>query len=177
MDRKYRIVYWLAALLYAICLGITLLSLKALPPQVACHFNQAGQPDNWTSAQVVAGVFCGVYTVMFLVFTVLPRFAGKLPARWISVPHAEYWLSECRRPSLDRKMQRLAAEMGVGILAFLLSVELLTIRANLSEPVQLNQNLFYLVLGLFILFLTFWLTRLFRSFEVPAKAGRESGDD
>jgi len=46
-------------------------------------------------------------------------------------------------------------------------VELLAIEANLSQPVRINEKLFFSALILFLLYTVYWCIKLFRSFRRP----------
>jgi hypothetical protein len=58
-------------------------------------------------------------------------------------------------------------EFGIALFLFLFVVELLAIEANLSQPVRINEKLFFSALILFLLYTVYWCIKLFRSFRRP----------
>ena len=58
-------------------------------------------------------------------------------------------------------------EFEVPLFALLFLVGLLTLDANLSDPVRLNESLFLLFFAAFMLYVLYWLIKLFRRMKVP----------
>jgi len=58
-------------------------------------------------------------------------------------------------------------EFGAALFLFLFVVEALAIKANLSDPVRLNETVFWGALFLFLLYTVYWSIRMFRAFRVP----------
>jgi hypothetical protein len=63
-------------------------------------------------------------------------------------------------------------ESGIALFLFLFAVELLTIQANLSQPVKLNEELFFSATLLFLLFTVYWCIKLFKAFRLPKETER-----
>ncbi|MGZ3494351.1 MAG: hypothetical protein ACXWM6_06635, partial [Thermodesulfobacteriota bacterium] len=55
------------------------------------------------------------------------------------------------------------------------AVQLLTIQANLSQPVKLDEKLFLSALLLFILFTVYWCIKLLRGFRLPSEVENAKG--
>jgi hypothetical protein len=60
-------------------------------------------------------------------------------------------------------------QFGTAIFLFLFVVQILTIQANLSVPVRLNERLLFTFLALFLGYTIVWCVVLFRSFRLPDK--------
>ena len=147
---------------------VWLVSLVLLPDQVAIHFSAGGVADNWASKQVNALLFAVIEIPLFLLFFYIVPVTLKMPARWISVPNRDYWLRDANRAEFARRFGALMDEFGFALFVFLLLVALLTLDANFAQPVRLNETLFLAGLVAFILYLVYWLVRLYRRLKPPA---------
>ncbi len=142
-------------------------SLFILPEQTATHFGFGGEPDNWGSPSVCAMIFVVISTLVFAMTLFVPYMIGNIPSQYINFPHNDYWLTEENKPKAIAKMTSCMMEFGVGLLAFLLYVNILTIKANLSEPVRLDETRFLVLLAVFMLYTVYWCVRLCRAFRIP----------
>jgi formate-dependent nitrite reductase membrane component NrfD len=92
--------------------------------------------------------------------------AGQLvlgfPEKWISLPNKDYWLRQENRAELETRFTALMHEFGLVMFVFLFVVGLLTLDANLSQPVRLNEALFLTVFGAYMLYVAYWLVKLVR---------------
>jgi hypothetical protein len=146
---------------------LTLLwAAQALPPQVASHFNAAGQPDDWMTRSAHL-------TLMTLIGLALPLgmlaiFWGVryLPASIINLPHREYWLAPPRRSGAMETVFLFGLWFAVLQSLLFLGVHVLVIQANLAQPVQLS-SLAWLLLVAFLLAVVVWLSLLWRRFRLP----------
>jgi len=163
-------------LLTAVFIGsvlLTCVSLLYLPPEVAIHFGRNGSPDSWATREFQAIFFLVMDLGMFLLFLFMPSLILKLPPKLINLPHREYWLAERNRPRFKLLFEALWWEYGVVLLMFLLLTEALTIDANLSSPVQLNNEIFWLLFVAFISYTVYWLVKMCRAFRVPSGLSSE----
>ena len=62
------------------------------------------------------------------------------------------------------------AEFGVALFVFFFCITGLTIQANLSPPVRLNEVLFLAIFVVYMLYVVWWLVRLVRGLRIPAAA-------
>lgn len=62
--------------------------------------------------------------------------------------------------------QRLWA-FGTALFLFLLAVGPLTLKANLADPVRLDERLFLIALSVFLLYTLYWTLALYRAFRLP----------
>jgi uncharacterized membrane protein len=146
---------------------LMLVSLVILPDQVAIHFGRGGCPDSWASKEMNALVFLVLETPLFLLLWFGPSLPLGVPKRFVSLPNKEYWLREENLPAFRQKMEYLMAQFGVAFFLFFFFTGLLTVQANLSEPVRLNEKAFVPVVVLFLVYTVVWTIGLFRSFRIP----------
>ena len=83
------------------------------------------------------------------------------------MPRWKFWLKPENRPELEARFSSLMEEFGVVLFVFLFIVGLLALDANLSNPVQLNEPLFLLFFAGFMLYVPYWLVKLFQRLKVP----------
>ncbi len=139
-----------------------------LPEQVATHFNAAGQPDGWSSSSeylVTNLLLCGGMAALFLLVTSLMK---KLPNEWINMPHKDYWLAPERRDATLSALQKQMEWLGAATLALLVGITQLTIEANLSSG-PLDNQIFWLLFGSYMIYAVVWAVRLVRGFKLPAQ--------
>jgi len=148
-----------------------LVSLVVLPDQVAVHFGRGGVPDSWASKEWNALVFVLMEIPLFLLFWYAPSLPLGIPPRYVSVPNKDYWLREENRPAFKRTFQHLMDRFGAAFFLFFFCIGVLTLQANLSQPVRLNERIFLLALVLFLGYTVVWTIGLFRAFRVPDDGG------
>ena len=146
---------------------LMLVSLVILPDQVAIHFGRGGCPDSWASKEMNAFVFLVLETPMFLLFWFGPSLPLGVPKRFVSLPNKEYWLREENLPAFKQKLEHLMAQFGAAFFLFFFFTGLLTLQANLSEPVRLNEKAFVPIVVVFLGYTVVWTIGLIRSFRVP----------
>jgi hypothetical protein len=59
--------------------------------------------------------------------------------------------------------------LGIAMLLLFFAAGLLTLQANLSNPVKLNVYAFHAMLGAFLAYNIYWVIMLYRAFRVPSK--------
>lgn len=148
-------------------LVLTLVSLLMLPDQVAIHFRGGGVPDAWASKWANALIFVVIQIPMFALCMSAGRLTLNLPARWVSLPNKDYWLKPENRAELEARFSALMEEFGFVLFVFLFITGLLTLDANLSEPVRLNEPMFLGFFAGFMLYVLYWLVKMFRRLKVP----------
>jgi hypothetical protein len=95
------------------------------------------------------------------------RLTQSIPARRLSLPNKDYWLKPENRGELNARFSALMDEFGLLLFLFLFIVGLLTLEANLSDPVRLNEPLFLACFAGFMLYVPYWLVKVFRRLRVP----------
>ena len=162
-------------LVFAANVLLILVSLAVLPDKVAIHFGSGGVPDSWASKEWNAILFLLVQAFFFPLLWFAPSLALRLPTRWINLPNKGYWLRAENRPALKRKLETLTARFGTAFFLFFFCAGLLTVQANLSQPVRLNERALLLLVLLFLLYTIFWSIGLIRSFRAPGSGGARTG--
>jgi uncharacterized membrane protein len=147
---------------FATNVGLMLVSLLMLPDQVAIHFGAGGVPDGWASKWAHALIFLLIELPLFALFMAAGQLALGFPENWISLPNKDYWLRQENRAELETRFTALMHEFGLVMFVFLFVVGLLTLDANLSQPVRLNEALFLTVFGAYMLYVAYWLVKLVR---------------
>ena len=148
-------------------LVLTLVSLLILPDQVAIHFRGGGVPDAWASKWANAFIFMVIQLPLFALCMSAGRLTLSIPARWLSLPNKGYWLKPENRGELEARFSALMEEFGLMLFLLLFIVGFLTLEANLSDPVQLNEPLFLVFFAVFMLYVPYWLLKVFRRLKVP----------
>jgi hypothetical protein len=153
-------------LIFVAALILDIASLFILPSQVAIHFTFGGRADNWAPGYAHTLIFLGIHVVLFISFYLVPRQVFKFPPRMINLPNKEFWFLDANKPRAEATFQQLMWQFGAAVFLFLLAVEVLVIRANLSAPVRLNEKVFIAALAAFLLYTPCWCIALFRAFRV-----------
>jgi len=153
--------------LFVANLALMLVSLLMLPDQVAIHFGAGGRPDGWASKWTHVLLFVLIELPLFALFMLSGRLTLGVPAKWLSLPHKDYWLKPENRAELQARFGALMQEFGCALFGFLLVVGLLTLDANLSEPVRLDENLFLAAFAAYMLYVLYWLVKLVRRLKPP----------
>ena len=147
---------------------LVLLSLLILPERVAIHFGLGGLPDSWASNLNSTLLMLGVHALVFVSLYFSPRLLATIPSRWISLPNRDYWLAPERRSEAVAKFSRFMWQFGTAVFLFLLLAGFLTMRANLSEPVRLDEGVLLIGLAIFLAYTAYWTILLLRAFRVPS---------
>ncbi len=159
----------LLVIVFLVSLVFNVVSHLLLPDEVAIHFGWGGRPDSWASKELNTVLFVITDVIIFLMFFFMPILLAKTPKKWINLPNKDFWLSEENIASTQDKMGGLMSEFGVAMLVFLIFVKALSLKANLSDPVRLNEGAFLVGLGALMVFSIFWCVRIFLSFRLPKK--------
>jgi len=152
---------------YVANMVLAIASWFVLPEQAAIHFGLGGAPDGWASSRTSTLLMLGMHTVVFCALYVSPRLLTSVPRRWINLPNRDYWLQPPRRAQAVARFRQHLWRFGTALFVFMFLVGLLTLRANLSDPVRLDERLFLIALGVFLLYTAYWTVSLLRAFQVP----------
>jgi len=144
-------------LLYAIIWSVLLLGAAAdlavhyprLPEKVATHFNGAGQADGWGARQNL--LWSWLFSVVMAPALILGCTAALhyLPARWINVPHREYWLAPERLPYTRAVVGAMLQRVGMALFVFMALLNHVIMRANLMPAPALGLQPWVLTGALF----------------------------
>ena len=161
-----RRLLWMAFLLN---IGLNLFSMLILPEKIAIHFGRGGRPDAWATREAHAFWMIVTDIIAFLPLYFGPALIERVPPRLISLPYKTYWLQDENLGQAKRMLARFIGEFGLGLFGFLFGITLLTIQANRSAPVVLNEHLFLVLLAVFLVYTVIWTIRLVVSFRPPAE--------
>lgn len=152
-------------------LVLALVSLAILPERVAVHFGAGGIPDGWAAKETNFLLMLGIHTLLFCSLYFTPSLVSKVPVKWISLPNRDYWMLPENRSRAVQTLSRFMWQMGTALFLFLLLAGLLAIRANLSNPVRLDERVLLVGLAVFLGYTVFWTLALIRAFRIPKKRG------
>lgn len=154
---------------YVANMVLATVSLFVLPEQTAIHFGLGGAPGGWASSRTSTLLMLAMHTVVFCALYVSPRLLTSVPRRWINLPNRDYWLQPAHRAQAVAKFRRHLWRFGTVLFVFMFLIGLLTLRANLSDPVRLDERLFLIALGVYLLYTVYWTVSLLRAFRVPKR--------
>jgi uncharacterized membrane protein len=152
---------------FAANLLLTAISLAVLPDHVAIHFAGGGKPDSWAAKEFNAAIFVVLEVPFFLMFSYATLLTRSRTKKHFSIPNKDYWLRDENLPRFHQKFGRYMAEFGVAIFVFFFAIKLLTIQANLREPVLLDVRVFMIVLVIYMSYTLWWTVRIIRGFRIP----------
>lgn len=159
--RKLLICFFLANVI------LTLISLLILPSEVAIHFGRNGIPDSWAPKETNAIIFLVIQLPLFILFYSASILPLKIPPKLLSLPNKNYWLKEENISRIKPQLVSLMLEFGCALFTFLLGTGLLTLEANLSDPVRLNEAIFFPLFIAFMIFTGYWCVKFTMAFKIP----------
>jgi hypothetical protein len=148
------------------------LSYRMGPSTVAIHFGFGGVPNGWASAFFHALFSSGMSLMIFLLFYYMPYLVLKTPIRWISLPNRDYWTSEENRGRMVTMLSEHLYQFGTVTFVFMFIIGLLTLQANLSDPIRLREDIFFWVFGIYMLYVVYWIVKIMRAFRLPKEERR-----
>jgi hypothetical protein len=147
---------------------LALVSSIILPDRIAIHFGQGGIPDGWATNLTSTLTMLGVHSLVFCSLYFSPRLLTAVPAKWISLPNRGYWLRPEHRSQAVEKFCRHIWQFGTALFLFMLFAGLLSLKANLSDPVRLDEGLFFIALVIFLAYTGYWAVTLLKAFRAPS---------
>ena len=158
------------SVLNAVFLLVVLFNLFSwfiLPDSVAIHFGRGGAPDNWASKGTHILIFTGLMAVLYAGFALSPRLLEGVPSKYINLPNKDFWLRDENRPGAIRRMAGLMYGFGIATGLLMLGASVVSVAANLSDPVRLNEVIFLVMFISYLVYTVLWLVRIFTAFRVP----------
>lgn len=140
-------------------------ALCILPDTVAIHFGLGGKAGGWASKEFNFILFALIELMVFAIFNYSHLLLYKTPKKYINLPNKEYWLRPENLPVAVERFGSVMREYGSALMLFFLVIFALTIHANLSDPVILNERLFFAALILYLLYTVYWVIKLIRMFR------------
>lgn len=136
-----------------------------LPDSVATHFNHEGVADGFMSKQANLVFDLALLIFAFFIPQLNTFFINKLPLSLINLPNKEYWFAEERRAETLKVFKTFFEWLSVAMLALFISINQLTIEANLHR--QPLSDKFWFALGGFLFFMAVWLYKIITRFRKP----------
>jgi uncharacterized membrane protein len=156
-----------------ICLVLVFIAQLAsyypkLPATVATHFGASGKADNWGSKRAFLLEYAlPLVLVLFLAFGV-PVLMSIIPQKFVNLPNKHYWFAPQRKEATVNKLKTMMQPFAAVLMAFLICVNQLVIRANLDGAGQLNNAVFLICLAGFMVFVIAWLILQMRQwYRIP----------
>jgi hypothetical protein len=103
-----------------------------------------------------------------LVFALLAWVVPKVPPRFVSLPHREYWMSPLRQAETCDYISRRLLWLACLEVVFFAGVHFLTVQANRRVPVQLPMEIFLPLIGGFLVAVVGWAIAFIRHFTRAA---------
>jgi uncharacterized membrane protein len=141
---------------------MSVVSFAILPDRVAIHFGPGGSPNGWASNLTNTLIMLSVHTLVFCSLYFSPRLIARVPSKWISLPNRDFWLAPQNRANATEMFSHY-----IWLFLFMLFTGLLALRANLSEPVRLDETVFLAALVIFLAYTVYWTIVLLRAFRKP----------
>lgn len=151
-------------------IGQSVYHYTQLPDKVAIHFGKAGHPDSWASNEANLTINISLYILLVALFIVIPLILKIFPTRFISLPNKEYWLAEVRRNTTIDWVSKFLNLFGTILIIFFLILGHLNFRANMSNPVVLNENAVWSIVGCFLILTIVWLIVFYRNLKMLNQA-------
>ncbi len=146
---------------------LTVIVMILGPETMAVHFGMGGEPNGWASAKSNALVMTGIDVLLFVSFFFVPQLMRITPDRWVNLPNKDYWLKDENRGKMETLLYGEIYKFGAIIFAFMFVVGLLVLQANFSDPVQLNESLFWPPFIFIMVYSLYWTVRIYRVFRIP----------
>ena len=145
----------------------TLLFASGLPAHIATHFDAKGWPNGWmTNGQYVAfDLALGLGTQVFV--SLACYFQRFMPARFMNVPHKDYWRSSENYPTACANIFRHSLWLGNLMVLWMILLNYQVAQANKLMPPKLDTSSFIVAMSTFAVMLLVWLVSLWRLFRVP----------
>jgi len=166
----------LLVIVFLVSLVFSAVSHLLLPDEVATHFGWGGRPDSWGPKGVYTMLLVTADVIIFLICFFLLVLFAKTPKRWINLPNKDFWLSEKNIATTRNKVSNQMLEFGVAIIVFIDFVKALSLKANLSDPVRMDERQFFVGFGALMVFAVVWCVRIFLSFRMPENLRESQGD-
>jgi hypothetical protein len=134
---------------------------------VAQHFNLQGQPDNWCSPEQYVALMATLWIMLPGFMLTVAMSIYYVPAKFVSLPHKEYWLAPERKESTRRALGNRMAWLPTIMALFLVALNHYVIVANLSTPPRVPDNLGWIA-GAFVAVTFAWTSETYWRFRRPS---------
>lgn len=133
---------------------------SSLPARVATHFGPGGVANGFMSHGGYLAFMLAMSTLLPLFVVAMTGFVPRVAISQIKIANREHWLSPARREETLEWLMGHACLLGIVISLFLAGIHLLTVRANALSPARLDETLFFVLLGAFLVLLAAWMVAM-----------------
>ena len=165
---RLRPASWIAGFLLLSLGALYFYYLPLMPEVISDHFGGQGRPNGWHDQARHAVFYWGIIAVALFVGFLVPRLVRSIPAELVNLPHKEYWLTPTRRDEAFDALRDHMNWLGVAMLAMMLVIHREVFLANLRPDHRINNDVIWMTLAGFAIFMVSWLISIFRRFRVPA---------
>ncbi|MDB6075187.1 MAG: serine/threonine protein kinase [Verrucomicrobiaceae bacterium] len=148
----------------------TFLFMQGLPAHLATHFDATGRPNGWmTKAETIRFdllMGLGMQALLILLFSIM-RF---IPARFVNMPHKDYWQKPENFRTACTYLARYALWLGSLMLLWMILLNYQVAEANRALLPHLDPSGFVVAMGTFAAMLVLWVICVWRQFRVPTEA-------
>lgn len=141
-------------------------SYPRLPDTVASHWGIDNRPNGWMSKGAFAATFAGTLALTGGLLMAVILLMRRMPAKWINLPHKDYWLAPERREATWAFLSAWLLVFNAAVLAFLAAILHLSLRANLDGTQMLSRVTDPMIV-IFFAFTGIWTVRLLIRFRKP----------
>ena len=148
------------AAIYAWLLLSLFHAADSLPQRMASHFGDDGSANSWMNRSWYF-VFTALLPLFFAgIFAGVAAWMKTIPARFVSIPHRDYWLAPERREELSQLLMRRLMLLASLVTIFFGGLHALTMAANRLNPPRLNSGAAMVLTIGFWLLLLLWVVSL-----------------
>lgn len=155
----------LATLVLAI--AFILVTGNSLPSVVASHFIAGGAANGFMPRAIYLRFIIAFLVGLPLLIALLTGITSLLPARFINLPHREYWLAPERYADTLAYLRRHGVHFGVMLAIFFCFVHWLVVQANAHHPPLFPEPLFFIGMAAFLVGLVIWVGGFIVHFRRP----------
>ncbi len=158
---------WRFALVLIVLLMIidTIYYYPRMVDPMATHFDGSGAANGWSSKNSFLGLYAVMMVVILLSFWGSVALMRVIPARFINLPHRDYWLAPERKEETLAVFSKYLYWFGAATMALLAGILHECFLANLQTPPRLERP--WLYLGFYLGFTAVWLIVFYRRFRKP----------
>ena len=150
--------------------AVTLWFARDLPAHLATHFNAAGRPNGWQSRQEFINFSFAIGLGVQVFVAALCYATRYLPARFVNLPHKEYWQRPENFPMACHLTFRFSLWLGCMLLLWMGLINYQIVQANKLMPPRLDTTSLMTALGTCLIMMIVWFICMWREFRVPVAA-------
>ncbi len=162
MNCRSIALYVLLALIVVMIVQV-LYYYPRLPDMMASHFNEAGEPDGWSSKSSFFAILGGLIVLTALIFAGMGLWLPKLPTSIINLPQRDYWLAPERREETFRVLSEYMLWFGAVTMLLFVGMIHQIVQANLKADPRLENP--WLFLAPYLAFTGVWILALIKRFQ------------